>query len=93
MARILRANLNQPRRDSGIPHESASGALGIRWRIYRERRASRGRPDPAEMLRFVSPDRDGKARAQRFFERLWQYDQVAFDASAAALSLPDRPTR
>jgi arylsulfatase A-like enzyme len=30
MARILRANLNQPRRDSGIPHESASGAFGIR---------------------------------------------------------------
>jgi Transposase DDE domain len=29
MARILRANLNQPRRDSGIPHESASGAFGI----------------------------------------------------------------
>ena len=28
MARILRANLNQPRRDSGIPHESASGAFG-----------------------------------------------------------------
>jgi hypothetical protein len=29
MARILHANLNQPRRDSGIPHESDSGAFGI----------------------------------------------------------------
>jgi hypothetical protein len=44
------------------------------------------------MLRFASPDGDGEARAQRFFERLWQYDQVAFDASPAALSLLDRPT-
>src|ERR1700722_13561438 len=26
---ILRANLNQPRRDSGIPYESASTAFGI----------------------------------------------------------------
>jgi hypothetical protein len=45
------------------------------------------------MLRFASQYRDGEARAQRFFERLQQYDQVAFDASAAAPSLPDRPTR
>jgi hypothetical protein len=44
------------------------------------------------MLRFASPDGDGEARAQRFFERLWQYDQVAFDASPAALSFSARPT-
>jgi hypothetical protein len=29
MARTLRATLNHPRRDSGIPHESASRAFGI----------------------------------------------------------------
>jgi hypothetical protein len=29
MARILRATLNHPRRDSGIPHESASRAFSI----------------------------------------------------------------
>jgi hypothetical protein len=44
------------------------------------------------MLRFASPDGDSEARAQRFFERLWQYDQVAFDASPAALSFSARPT-
>jgi hypothetical protein len=43
------------------------------------------------MLRFASPDGDGEARAERFFERLRQYDQVAFDVSPAALSLPDSP--
>jgi hypothetical protein len=26
---------------------------------------------------------DGERRALRFFERLWQYDQVVFDASRA----------
>jgi hypothetical protein len=29
MAQTLHAALNQHRRDSGIPHESASGAFGI----------------------------------------------------------------
>jgi hypothetical protein len=27
---------------------------------------------------------DGESRALRFFERLWQYDQIVFDASRAA---------
>ena len=37
----------------------------------------------AEILRCVSPDGDGESRALRFFTRLWQYDQVVFDASRA----------
>jgi hypothetical protein len=37
----------------------------------------------AEILRFVSPDGEGESRALRFFTRLWQYDQVVFDASSA----------
>jgi SAM-dependent methyltransferase len=44
----------------------------------------------AEILRFALPGGDGESRAQRFFERLWQYDQIVFDASRAAPSLPDR---
>ncbi len=36
-----------------------------------------------EMMRFASPDGDGESRALRFFERLWNYDQVVFDASRA----------
>jgi SAM-dependent methyltransferase len=46
----------------------------------------------AEILRLALPDGDGEARALRFFERLWQYDQVVFDASRAALT-PSRPPR
>jgi SAM-dependent methyltransferase len=46
----------------------------------------------AEITQTALPDGDGESRALRFFERLWQYDQVVFDASrAAAPSLPDRP--
>jgi SAM-dependent methyltransferase len=37
----------------------------------------------AEIMRFVSPGDDGASRALRFFQRLWQYDQVVFDASRA----------
>jgi hypothetical protein len=33
---------------------------------------------------------DGNRRVLRFFERLWQYDQVVFDASRADASLRDR---
>jgi hypothetical protein len=44
----------------------------------------------AEILRLALPDGDGESRALRFFERLWQYDQIVFDASRAAPSLPDR---
>jgi len=43
------------------------------------------------MLQFASPDGYGEARAQRFFERLWQYDQVVFDASRAAANESGRP--
>jgi SAM-dependent methyltransferase len=43
----------------------------------------------ADILRFALPDGDAEARALRFFERLWQYDQIVFDASRAAPSPPD----
>ena len=43
-----------------------------------------GRRTLAEILRSASPGGDGESRALRFFERLWQYDQVVFDASRAA---------
>ena len=38
----------------------------------------------AEILQFTAQDGDGNRRAPSFFERLWQYDQVVFDASRAA---------
>jgi SAM-dependent methyltransferase len=37
-----------------------------------------------EILQVASPGRDGERRAMRFFERLWRYDHVVFDASGAA---------
>ena len=43
----------------------------------------------AEILRFTAQDGDGNRRALRFFERLWQYDQVVFDASRAAANHRD----
>ena len=39
-----------------------------------------------EILRLAFPDGDGEIRALRFFERLWQYDQIVFDASRAAVN-------
>ncbi len=47
-------------------------------------RAIDGSRTLSEILRFASPDGDGESRALRFFERLWRYDQVVFDASRAA---------
>jgi hypothetical protein len=44
----------------------------------------------AEILQFTAQDGDGNRRALRFFERLWQYDQVVFDASRADASLRNR---
>jgi hypothetical protein len=44
----------------------------------------------AEILHFALPDGGGQSRALRFFERLWQYDQIVFDASRADASLRDR---
>jgi len=40
-----------------------------------------GKRTLAEILEFVNEN--GDERALSFFERLWQYDQVAFDASRA----------
>jgi SAM-dependent methyltransferase len=37
-----------------------------------------------EILEFVSVNGDDGRRAISFFERLWQYDQIVFDASRAA---------
>jgi hypothetical protein len=51
-------------------------------------RAIDGNRTLAEILQFALPDSDGASRALRFFEHLWQYDQVVFDASRAAPSLP-----
>jgi SAM-dependent methyltransferase len=42
-----------------------------------------GKRTLSEILQAVSPKGDGEARAVRFFERLWLYDQVVFDASGA----------
>jgi hypothetical protein len=42
-----------------------------------------------ETLQFALPEGDGESRALRFFERLWQYDQVVFDASRTDVNLRD----
>jgi SAM-dependent methyltransferase len=39
-----------------------------------------------EIMRSVLTDNDGEHRALRFFERLWRYDQIVFDASLGAAS-------
>jgi len=49
-----------------------------------------GKRSLAEILRFAGQDSDDERRALNFFERLWQYDQVVFDASRAATKLRDR---
>ena len=49
-----------------------------------------GKRTLAEIMRFATQDGDGERRALGFFKRLWQYDQVVFDASRAALKLSDR---
>ena len=43
-----------------------------------------GKRSIAEILRFAVQDSDDERRALNFFERLWQYDQVVFDASCVA---------
>jgi len=49
-----------------------------------------GKRSLAEILRFAVQDRDDERRALNFFERLWQYDQVVFDASRTAANHRDR---
>jgi SAM-dependent methyltransferase len=39
-----------------------------------------------EILRLAFPGGDGESRALRFFEHMWQYDQIVFDASRAAVN-------
>ena len=41
-----------------------------------------------EIVQLACAGRDGGARVARFFERLWRYDQIVFDASHAAASPP-----
>ena len=43
-----------------------------------------------EILQFTAQDDGSNRRALGFFERLWQYDQVVFDASRAAANHRDR---
>jgi SAM-dependent methyltransferase len=40
-----------------------------------------GNRSVAEILKIAAQDGGGSHRALRFFERLWQYDQIVFDAS------------
>jgi len=40
-----------------------------------------GRRTLPQILQFALPDSESESRALRFFERLWQYDQIVFDAS------------
>jgi SAM-dependent methyltransferase len=47
-------------------------------------RAIDGNRTLREIMQFALPNGSGESRALRFFERLWQYDQVVFDASRAA---------
>ena len=47
-------------------------------------RAIDGNRTLREIMQFALPNGNGESRALRFFERLWQYDQVVFDASRAA---------
>jgi SAM-dependent methyltransferase len=42
-----------------------------------------GKRSLAEILQFAVQDGNDERRALKFFERLWQYDQVVFDASRA----------
>ncbi|MGB6535311.1 MAG: class I SAM-dependent methyltransferase [Xanthobacteraceae bacterium] len=46
-----------------------------------------GKRTLAEILQSATQDGVDERRALRFFERLWQYDQVVFDASRTAASL------
>ncbi len=43
-----------------------------------------GKRTLAEILELAAVDGNNERRALNFFERLWQYDQVVFDASRAA---------
>ena len=47
-------------------------------------RAIDGKRTLAEILRFAARENKDERRAVSFFERLWNYDQVVFDASRAA---------
>ena len=45
-----------------------------------------GKRTLGEILQFAAQDSEGERLARNFFERLWQYDQIVFDASRTASS-------
>ncbi|MBW0004164.1 MAG: class I SAM-dependent methyltransferase [Hyphomicrobiales bacterium] len=45
-----------------------------------------GRRNLTEILQFAGQGDDANHRARSFFERLWRYDQVVFDASGCAIA-------
>jgi hypothetical protein len=50
-----------------------------------------GKRTIAEILDFVAMEgNNGRRAAPGFFERLWQYDQIVFDASRPAEYSPER---
>jgi SAM-dependent methyltransferase len=49
-------------------------------------RAIDGNRTLREIMQFALPNGNGESRALRFFERLWQYDQIVFDTSRAAVN-------
>ena len=49
-----------------------------------------GKRSLAEILQFAAEGSDDGRRALNFFERLWQYDQIVFDASRATANHRDR---
>jgi SAM-dependent methyltransferase len=53
-------------------------------------RAIDGKRTLAEIRQIAGEDGDSERRARGFFERLWQYDQVVFDASILAGASPRR---
>jgi SAM-dependent methyltransferase len=48
--------------------------------------ATDGNRTLGEILQSAAKDDHGNRRALRFFERLWQYDQIVFDASRAVIA-------
>jgi hypothetical protein len=50
-------------------------------------RAIDGNRALGEILQIGSHERDFERRALSFFERLWQYDQIVFDASCSRMPL------
>jgi SAM-dependent methyltransferase len=48
-----------------------------------------GKRTLAEILRLAVPDGDHERRALNFFDRLWRYDQIVFDASRGSVCVAE----